>query len=53
MTIPATKVPSIIQQATQMAKDGFGYEDISVKLEIPRLAAKYFVFGPPRKAVTK
>lgn len=53
--IPATKVPSIIQQATQMAKDGYGYEDLSVRLGIPRLAAKYFVFGPPKpkKAGTK
>ena len=53
MTIPATKVPSLIEQATKMAKDGLGYEDISVKLQIPRLAAKYFVFGPPKKAGTK
>lgn len=47
--IPATKVPSIIQQATQMAKDGYGWEDIRKELEIPGLAAKYFVFGPPKK----
>lgn len=47
--IPATKVPSLIQQATQMAKDGYGVDDIVVATGMPRLAAKYFVFGPPKK----
>jgi hypothetical protein len=52
MTAPATKPrrpPSLIERATQMAKDGYGWEDIAVKLDIPRLSAKYFVFGLPKK----
>lgn len=46
---PAIKVPSLIQQAMDMARDGYGFEDIAVRLDIPKLTAKYFVFGPPRK----
>ena len=47
MTIPATKVPSLIEQATQMAKDGLGYEDIAYKLQIAPAAAYWFVFKEP------
>ena len=47
MTIPATKVPSLIEQATQMAKDGLGFEDIAYKLNIAPAAAYWFVFRKP------
>ncbi len=47
MTIPATKAPSLSEQATQMAKDGLGYEDIAFKLKIAPAAAYWFVFKKP------
>ncbi len=46
--IPAPKPPSLIQQSTQMARDGYGVEDLMVRLGLPEYAAKYFVFGPPK-----
>ena len=45
--IPATKVHSLIEQATQMARDGLGFEDIAYKLNIAPAAAYWFVFRKP------
>ena len=48
MTTPAAK-PSLIEQAKQMARDGYGYEDISVRLRIPRSTAYWYVFKKLRR----
>jgi hypothetical protein len=45
--IYATKVPSLIGMATQMAADGYGYEDIAYRLNIAPAAAYWFVFKKP------
>ncbi len=45
--IPATKAPSLIEQATQMARAGDGFEDIAVKLRLAPSVAYWFVFGKP------
>lgn len=36
---------SLIEQAKQMAADGYGIDDLVARLKIPRNAAKAFVFG--------
>lgn len=43
------KKPTLTEQAEQMARDGYGYEDIHVRLRIGKLAARYFVFVEPKK----
>jgi orotate phosphoribosyltransferase-like protein len=45
--IPATKAPSIIVMAMQMAENGYGYEDIAYRLNIAPAAAYWFVFKKP------
>lgn len=37
--------PSLIKQAQQMVRDGYGVDDLAVTLEISRESAKSFVFG--------
>ena len=50
MTRPATKAkPSLIDQAKQMVKDGYGHEDIAVVLKIPRATAYWYVFKKLRR----
>jgi transposase-like protein len=48
MSRPATK-PSLIDQAKKMAREGYGYEDISVRLKIPRATAYWYVFKRLRR----
>jgi hypothetical protein len=48
MSRPATKAPSLIDQAKRMAgRDGLGFEDIAVKLKLAPSVAYWFVFGKP------
>ena len=42
---PAPRKPTLIEQARQMAADGYGIEDLMVRLEISRASARSFVFG--------
>lgn len=45
--IPATKVPSLIEQARELVREGYGYEDVAYKLQIAPAAAYWFVFKKP------
>lgn len=51
MNAPSPRPPSIIAIAKQMAREGYGYEDIADKLKIDKRSAYWFVFGKemPRK----
>jgi len=50
---PASATPSLIQQAMEMVRAGYGWEDLAVRLDIPKYAARYFVLGPPKKPEAK
>ena len=50
MTLPKPSPPPMswaerLGQAVVMAKEGYGIEDIAVKLQLPRDLAKKIVFG--------
>ena len=47
--IPVTKVPSLIERIMEMVKAGDGFEDIAVKLKIPRATAYWYVFKKLRR----
>jgi len=48
MSRPATK-PSLIDLAKKMVREGYGFEDISVRLKIPRATAYWYVFKKLRR----
>jgi transposase-like protein len=41
--------PSLIDQVKAMVADGLGYEDISVRMKIPRSTAYWYVFKRLRR----
>lgn len=45
--IPATKVPSMIEEAARLVREGYGFEDVAFKLKIAPAAAYWFVFKKP------
>jgi orotate phosphoribosyltransferase-like protein len=47
VSTPAAK-PSLIEQAKKMAHDGFGWEDLHVRLKIAKATAYWFVIRKPR-----
>lgn len=44
-TPPPSPAVSLIERASQMARDGYGIEDLMVRLDISRASARAFVLG--------